>query len=176
MPTSRHRKSKVRKKPRGLSPSSSPKAKAPENNTSRIIVLGLVAVIVLVAVVYFLTRNKGQQAQGTEIVTASGLKYIDIVTGDGPTPQIGQTLKVHYTGTLENGTEFDSSIGKQPIEFKIGRDPMIKGWDEGLMSMKKGGKRKLIIPPNLGYGASGNPPEIPPNAILHFDIELIDIK
>lgn len=137
--------------------------------------MGLVAVIILVAVVYVLTR-KGQQAQGPEIVTASGLKYIDIVTGDGPTPQVGQTLKVHYTGTLENGTEFDSSIGKQPIEFKIGRDPMIKGWDEGLMSMKKGGKRKLIIPPSLGYGVRGKPPEIPPNAILHFDIELLDIK
>lgn len=137
--------------------------------------MGLVAVVILVAVVYVLTR-KGQQAQGQEIVTASGLKYIDIVPGDGPTPQIGQTLTVHYTGTLENGTEFDSSIGKQPIQFKIGRDPMIKGWDEGLMSMKKGGKRKLIVPPSLGYGIRGKLPEIPPNSILHFDIELVDIK
>ncbi|MBI1762049.1 MAG: FKBP-type peptidyl-prolyl cis-trans isomerase [Acidobacteria bacterium] len=86
-------------------------------------------------------------------------------------------VTVHYTGTLENGTQFDSSVGRgQPFTFKIGTGSVIKGWDEGVMSMKVGGKRKLIIPPDLGYGKMGSPPKIPGNSVLHFDVELLDVK
>jgi peptidylprolyl isomerase len=118
------------------------------------------------------------RADGTkETTTSSGLKYIDLVEGKGASPRQGQTVIVHYTGTLENGTKFDSSVDRgQPITFPIGTGRVIKGWDEGLMSMKVGGKRRLIIPAHLAYGAQGRPPVIPPNATLLFDVELIDIK
>lgn len=109
----------------------------------------------------------------------SGLKYYDIKVGTGPHPKIGQTVSVQYTGTLLNGTKFDSSYdhGGQPIDFPIGVGRVIKGWDEGVPSMKVGGKRRLVIPGNLAYGA--NPPPgapIPPNATLVFDIELVGVK
>ena len=90
------------------------------------------------------------------MITASGLEYEDITEGTGPSPTTGQTVKVHYVGTLTNGKKFDSSRDRgEPFEFTIGMGEVIAGWDEGVMSMKVGGKRKLIIPPNLGYGARG---------------------
>jgi ketosteroid isomerase-like protein len=111
-----------------------------------------------------------------EITTMSGLKYIDLVEGKGANPNQGQTVTVHYTVTLEDGTKVDSSVDRgQPYSFRLGVDPMIKGWDEGLRSMKVGGKRKLIVPGNLAYGARGRPP-VPPNATLLFDLELIGIR
>jgi len=136
----------------------------------------LVVVVLAVSVVAYVLVNRGP-ATGAEVATASGLKYIDIVEGTGATPQNGQTVTVHYTGTLENGKKFESSVDRgQPYEFRLGTGAVIKGWDEGLASMKVGGKRKLIIPPALGYGQRGSPPKIPPNSILLFDIELLSVR
>ena len=113
---------------------------------------------------------------GMEITTDSGLKYIDEKVGTGDFPSKGDLLVVHYTGTLEDGTVFDSSVKRnQPIEFAVGTGRVIPGWDEGLISMKTGGKRKLIIPPELGYGARGAG-TIPPNSTLIFEVELININ
>ncbi len=111
------------------------------------------------------------------ITTTSGLKYVEIQEGTGETPQTGQTVKVHYTGTLEDGTKFDSSRDRgQPFKFNIGRGQVIKGWDEGLSTMKVGGRRKLIIPSELGYGARGAGGVIPPYSTLIFDVELLGVN
>ncbi len=111
------------------------------------------------------------------ITTPSGLKYIDIVTGTGATPQTGQLVTVHYTGWLTDGTKFDSSVDRgQPFRFTLGEGRVIKGWDEGVSTMKIGGKRRLIIPPKLGYGERGAGGVIPPNAELTFDVELLGVQ
>ncbi len=136
----------------------------------------VVIVVLALSAVAYVMMHRGP-ATGAEVATTSGLKYIDMAEGTGETPKKGQTVSVHYTGTLENGKKFDSSVDRgQPYEFRIGEGAVIKGWDEGLASMKVGGKRKLIIPPALGYGVRGSPPNIPPNSILLFDVELLGVK
>ena len=124
------------------------------------------------------TGSESEQTPGKDAVTtASGLKYIEIKEGDGATPQKGQTVVVHYTGTLEDGTKFDSSRDRnQPFSFKLGVGQVIQGWDEGLSTMKVGGRRQLIIPSDLGYGPRGAGGVIPPNATLIFDVELLKIS
>jgi peptidylprolyl isomerase len=111
------------------------------------------------------------------VTLPSGLKYVDLKVGSGESPKPGATVVVHYTGTFQDGTKFDSSRDRgTPLDFPLGQGRVIKGWDEGIATMKPGGRRKLIIPPDLAYGAEGQPPAIPPNATLIFDVELLRIE
>lgn len=111
-----------------------------------------------------------------EVITRTGLRYEDLAPGSGATPTRGQTVVVHYTGRLLNGQKFDSSLDRnRPFEFRIGEGQVIRGWDEGVMSMMIGGKRKLIIPPHLAYG-NRDLGVIPPNSTLVFEVELLEIK
>jgi len=108
-------------------------------------------------------------------LTSSGLKYLDLLIGSGTEATAGQNVSVNYRGTLENGKEFDSSYGRSPFNFPLGAGQVIKGWDEGVSGMKVGGKRKLIIPPELGYGKRGIGP-IPPDSTLIFEVELLEVS
>lgn len=152
----------------------------PQNLTRR----GLVQLAAAVAAVgapasVFATRAEAQS--GRPMTTSSGLQIIDTQVGTGASPKSGQTCVMHYTGWLyengQKGRKFDSSVDRgQPFEFPIGMSRVIQGWDEGVLSMKVGGKRTLIIPANLGYGARGAGGVIPPNATLMFDVELLGVK
>lgn len=111
------------------------------------------------------------------ITTPSGLQYVDLVKGSGREAHVGETAVVHYTGWLENGTKFDSSVDRgDPFSFRLGAGRVIKGWDEGVVGMNIGTKRKLTIPPHLGYGRRGAGQVIPPNATLIFEVELLDLR
>ena len=121
------------------------------------------------------------ETAGETMTTPSGLKFTDSKIGTGASPKTGQTCVMHYTGWLyqdgAKGKKFDSSLDRgEPFEFAIGKGEVIGGWDEGVATMKAGGKRTLIIPPQLGYGARGAGGVIPPNATLMFDVELLEVK
>jgi peptidylprolyl isomerase len=119
----------------------------------------------------------GAAAKAAGVVTPSGLRYEDLVPGSGPSPSPGRKVTVHYTGWLQDGTKFDSSLDRnEPFVFTVGAGQVIPGWDEGVMTMKVGGKRKLTVPPQLGYGAAGAGGVIPPNAVLVFDVLLLDVR
>ncbi len=113
----------------------------------------------------------------TEKMTDSGLKYDDLEEGTGNEAVAGNQVTVHYTGWLTDGSKFDSSLDRnQPFQFSMGKGQVIRGWDEGVQGMKIGGKRKLTIPPQLGYGAAGAGGVIPPNATLVFEVELLEVN
>ena len=145
----------------------------------RIAILGLA--LPLAALAPSIHPVHAQESKPAMTTTASGLEYTDTVVGTGASPKTGQTCVMHYTGWLresgEKGKKFDSSHDRgTPFDFPIGMGRVIKGWDEGVAGMKVGGKRTLIIPPNLGYGARGAGGVIPPNATLIFDVELLGLE
>jgi peptidylprolyl isomerase len=143
----------------------------------RFMKLALVGILSTLTVVQAFAAQDAKKSEAKAVTTASGLRYIDVVIGKGASPLVGKQVKVHYTGTLENGKKFDSSVDrKEPFSFLIGVGQVIPGWDEGVMTMKIGGKRKLIIPAKLGYGVKGAGGVIPPNATLLFDVELLDVS
>ena len=114
---------------------------------------------------------------GDGVKTASGLQYWDIKVGTGDVASNGGHVKVHYTGWLDSGKKFDSTVdAHQPYSFTLGKGEVIKGWDEGIEGMKVGGKRQLRIPPELAYGEDGHPPQVPPNATLIFDVQLLAVS
>lgn len=145
-----------------------------KNFNVKVIAIVLIIAVAAAVVAYVVANRKGEA--GNEITTPSGLKYSDLKVGDGATPKLGQTVQVHYIGWLENGREFNNSYKSgPPAEFELGPG-LIPGWNETLQTMKVGGKRRIIVPPNLAYGAAGRPPSIPPNATLTFEIELLRVK
>jgi FKBP-type peptidyl-prolyl cis-trans isomerase FkpA len=150
-------------------------ARAARARKIRLISMGVLLLVVVGVVYIALTgQNRNTVEQAAPPVTA--LMIEDIVIGDGQEAKIGDTVSVHYTGWLLDGTKFDSSLDRnQPFEFTIGEGRVIRGWDEGLPGMRPGGKRELTIPPNMAYGPTGTG-SIPPNATLIFEVELLEIK
>ena len=177
MPQSRKRRAGRRKSSGGAPSRGAAQGGRPGGGKARVIAAVVVVALAAGGALYLLSRGPEAPAQGAEVITPSGLKYTDLVVGTGPGPQTGQTAVVHYTGTLTNGTEFDSSRRRgRPFEFPLGRGAVIRGWDEGVATMKVGGRRRLTVPPALGYGERGSPPAIPPNATLVFDVELVGVR
>lgn len=144
------------------------------------IFLGIAIVLILALAVYLaynaFSGPDTPPSSAAETVTASGLRIQEVSPGSGEQAVVGDTVAVHYSGKLEDGTQFDSSMGGQPIEFTLGQGRVIQGWEEGILGMQVGGKRVLTIPPDLAYGSAGAGGVIPPNATLIFDVELVEIK
>jgi FKBP-type peptidyl-prolyl cis-trans isomerase len=136
----------------------------------------VILLIMAAAGLTWLLISSTRGVDGGFTTTTSGLMYKDVKVGTGRQAKAGDTVTVHYTGQLEDGKTFDSSVGKKPISFPLGKGSVIKGWDEGVSGMKEGGTRKLIIPPQLGYGRDGFEDVIPPNAVLFFEVELLKVK
>ena len=139
----------------------------------------LMYVIVLISMIVGLLSGVSlSEAEGEKsIETSSGLQYLDLVKGLGREAHVGETASVHYTGWLKDGTKFDSSLDRgQPFQFRLGAGRVIKGWDEGVVGMNIGSKRKIIIPPHLGYGTRRAGRLIPPNATLIFEVALLDLR
>jgi FKBP-type peptidyl-prolyl cis-trans isomerase len=129
--------------------------------------------VVLVAFLAF--QSFQQPAESTNVPSTSELQITEVSPGSGPAAQTGDTVSVHYTGRLEDGTVFDSSEGRDPFTFTLGQGNVIQGWEQGILGMQTGQKRVLVIPPDLAYGPAGRPPTIPQNATLIFDVELVEI-
>ncbi len=136
------------------------------------------AVVLISMIVALLSAAFLSAAEKEKLMeTSSGLQYLDLVKGAGREAHVGETASVHYTGWLKDGSKFDSSLDRgQPFQFRLGAGRVIKGWDEGVVGMNIGSKRKLIIPPHLGYGKRGAGRVIPPNATLIFEVELLDLR
>ena len=145
-------------------------------------IASIVIVVVAIALIAFFALQKQKTnpvatGGGNMVTTQTGLQYQDLVIGNGAEAVAGKSVTVHYTGTLQDGTKFDSSVDRnQPFTFTLGAGQVIPGWDEGVAGMKVGGKRKLVIPPDLAYGAQGYPPVIPADATLTFEVELLEVK
>jgi FKBP-type peptidyl-prolyl cis-trans isomerase len=141
--------------------------------------IALLVMLILAGIALMISSTEGGDKKKEEekvITTKSGLKYVERKVGDGKEAKAGQTVSVHYTGTFTDGKKFDSSLDRNdPITFELGVGNVIKGWDEGIAGMKEGGKRKLIIPPDLAYGAKGRG-TIPGNSTLLFEVELVKVK
>lgn len=121
------------------------------------------------------SSSGGAKIDGELITTASGLKYKDLREGGGPAAKNGDLVAVHYAGYLRDGTQFDSNVKSSPFTLTLGKGQVIKGWDEGLVGMKAGSERRLIIPPDLAYGQRGYPPRVPENAELTFNVQMVKI-
>jgi FKBP-type peptidyl-prolyl cis-trans isomerase len=122
-------------------------------------------------------ENGRPQADGKEVVTPSGVRYTDLKIGEGAEAAAGKIIEVHYIGRLEDGTKFDANPDRErPFTFRLGTGDVIKGWDEGIAGMKVGGKRKVVIPPELGFGKQGVGSVVPPNAVLFYEFELVAVR